>query len=85
MKYTRNNDELLCVRAYEVIQNLNLAPLKNHTDKPNNFFTRNADLLNKDEIKKEVMRLGYGEPSESTFTWIEKVFKQIIYYLKYND
>jgi hypothetical protein len=82
---TPTKDELLCVRAYEVIENLHLIKLEISHDKPTRFPTSYKSAIHKDDVKTEIMKLGKGMPSETNFTFIEKVFKQIIYYLKYND
>jgi hypothetical protein len=83
-KKYKNTNDLLVSRACEVIENLNLQILEISHDKPTRFPTNKKGLMHKDDVKKEIMRLGYGEAEEVNFTFIDKVFKQIIYLLKYN-
>ena len=82
-KYKNQND-LLVTRACEVIENLKLEKLEISHDKPTRFPIGKRGVLHKDEIKKEIFRLGYGAAEEVNFTFIDKVFKQIIYTLKYS-
>jgi hypothetical protein len=46
--------------------------------------TRKKGSITANEVKKEIFRLGYGESDEINFPFIEKVWKQIIYLLKFN-
>jgi hypothetical protein len=78
-------DELLCVRAYEVIQNLHLIKLEISHDRPVRFPTSYKSAIHRDEVKTEIMKLGKGMPSETNYTFVNKVYTQIIYYLKYNE
>ena len=86
MTYTqKEKDDLLCTRAYEVVQNLGLQKIESRTEKPTQFHVSRHKILHKDDVKREIMRLGNGEPTQTNFTFIERVFKQIIYYLKFSE
>jgi hypothetical protein len=81
----KNANELLVGRACEVIESLDL-DLKNPPVSLNSSFlyTRKKGSITANEVKKEIFRLGYGESNEINFPFIEKVYKQIIYLLKFN-
>ena len=83
-KRYKNQNDLLVTRACEVIENLKLQKLEISHDKPTRFPVGKRGLMHKDDVKSEIMRLGYGEAEEVNFTFIDKCFKQIIYILKYN-
>jgi hypothetical protein len=83
-KRYKNQNDLLVSRACEVIENLKLQKLEISHDKPVRFPIGKRGAVHKDDVKSEIMRLGYGESEEVNFTFIDKVFKQIIYTLKYS-
>jgi hypothetical protein len=80
----KNANDLLVKRACEVIESLDL-DLKNPpvSLKPAFLYTRKGSV-SANEVKKEIFRLGYGESDEINFPFIERVYKQIIYLLKFN-
>jgi hypothetical protein len=82
MKYKKNQNELLVHRAYEVIQNLELKSLDLTHENPKRFPTANS-TISLNEVKKEIMRLGYEE-DEINYMFVNKVFKQIVFLLKYS-
>jgi hypothetical protein len=83
-KRYKNQNDLLVTRACEVIENLNLQKLEISHDKPTRFPIGKRGVVHKDDVKSEIMRLGYGEADEISYTFVNKVFTQIIYLLKYN-
>jgi hypothetical protein len=52
-------------------------------DKPVRFPIGKRGVVHKDDVKSEIMRLGY-EADEISYAFVNKVFTQIIYLLKYN-
>lgn len=78
--------ELIVETAEAVIIELNLANIENSSGGiPFYFYVKNGPAVERKEIYKRIMRTGGFDPKRVNTVFIDKVMKQIVYFLKYSE
>ncbi len=84
-KKYKNANDLLVSRSFEVMAELDLDLSNRPTSLSATYLrTNRGTTLSINDVKKKIFELGYGESNEINYRFIDAVYRQICYNLKFN-